>query len=94
MLLQWRKTATAIHDGKLMHFIPKNGIYVYFRYNEDQKVMVIFNKNKTETSLDLSRYAEMLDGKTKGTDVLSGKVFSMKNNIQVVGNGAMILDLK
>ncbi|MFT6320173.1 MAG: glycosidase [Granulosicoccus sp.] len=94
MLLQWRKTATAIHDGKLMHFIPKDGIYVYFRSNADQKVMVIYNKNKTETSLDLSRYAEMLEGKTKGTDVLSGKVISLKNKIQVAGNGATILDLK
>jgi glycosidase len=94
MLLQWRKTATAIHDGKLMHFIPKDGIYVYFRYNADQKVMVIYNKNKTETSLDLSRYAEMLEGKTKGTDVLSGKVISLENKIQVAGNGATILDLK
>jgi len=94
MLLQWRKTATAIHDGKLMHFIPKDGIYVYFRSNADQKVMVIYNKNKTETSLDLSRYAEMLEGKTKGTDVLSGKVISLKNKIQVAGNGATILDLE
>lgn len=93
-LLQWRKTATAIHNGKLMHFIPKDGVYIYFRYNDEQKVMVIFNKNKTETSLDLSRYAEMLEGKTKGTDVLSGKVFSLKNKIQVVGNQATILDLK
>jgi glycosidase len=93
-LLQWRKTATAIHNGKLMHFIPKDGIYVYFRYNADQKVMVIFNKNKTETSLDLSRYAEMLKGKTKGTDILSGKDFSLENKIQVGGNAATILDLK
>ncbi len=94
MLLQWRKTATAIHNGKMMHFIPQDGVYVYFRYNADQKVMVIFNKNKTETSLDLSRYAEMLKGKTKGTDVLNGKVFSLGNKIQVAGNSATILDLK
>ena len=45
-LLHWRQSATAIHNGKLMHFIPKDGIYVYFRYNDDQKVMIIFNKNQ------------------------------------------------
>ena len=27
-LLQWRKTATAIHDGQLKHFIPKDGVYL------------------------------------------------------------------
>ncbi|MDG1435114.1 MAG: glycoside hydrolase family 13 protein [Saprospiraceae bacterium] len=93
-LLHWRQSATAIHNGKLMHFIPKDGIYVYFRYNDDQKVMIIFNKNQNETTIDLSRYAEMLKGKTIGTDVLDGKVFSLDNKIQVAKNGATILDLK
>lgn len=93
-LLQWRKTATSIHNGKLMHFIPKDGVYVYFRYNDEQKIMVIFNKNKTETSLDLDRYAEMLEGKTKGTDVLSGKDYSLGKKILIKGNEATILDLK
>jgi glycosidase len=93
-LLHWRQSATAIHNGKLMHFIPKDGIYVYFRYNDDQKVMIIFNKNQNETTIDLSRYAEMLKGKTIGTDVLDGKVISLDNKIQVAKNGATILDLK
>jgi len=26
-LLNWRKTATAIHNGKLIHFVPVNGVY-------------------------------------------------------------------
>ena len=94
MLLQWRKTAAVIHEGKLMHFIPENGIYVYFRYNDAQKVMVIFNKNKVETEIDLARYAEMLEGKTTGKDVLSGKTFDMKNKIKVAGNSGTILELK
>lgn len=93
-LLQWRKTATAIHNGKLMHFIPHNGVYVYFRYNDEQKIMVIFNKNQAEVNLDLSRYNEMLNGITTGTNIFDGKSMSIKNKIRIKANGATILDLK
>ena len=29
-LFQWRRSASAIHDGELLHFAPRDGIYVYF----------------------------------------------------------------
>jgi len=38
-LLQWRKTATAIHHGQLKHFIPKDGVYLYSRFDESQKLL-------------------------------------------------------
>ena len=38
-LLDWRKNKAVIHHGKLMHFSPKEGVYVYFRYNEQEKVL-------------------------------------------------------
>ena len=31
-LLNYRKSSTALRTGKLMHFIPRDGIYTYFRY--------------------------------------------------------------
>ena len=42
-LFTWRKSASAIHNGNLLHFAPKNGLYVYFRTNEEQRVMVVMN---------------------------------------------------
>ena len=32
-LLQWRRTAPAIRDGKLTQYVPIDGVYVYFRHN-------------------------------------------------------------
>ena len=92
-LLQWRKTATVVHNGKLMHFIPQEGIYVYFRYNDQQKVMVVMNKNKTTTSLDLNRFAEMLEGKMEGKDVVTSKVYSLKDKMEVPANAALVLEI-
>lgn len=33
-LLNWRKNAEVIHTGKLTHYAPMKGVYVYFRDNE------------------------------------------------------------
>ena len=37
-ILNWRKTKEVIHTGKLMHFIPENNMYVYFRYNDAESL--------------------------------------------------------
>ncbi|MGK0363716.1 MAG: glycosidase [Saprospiraceae bacterium] len=93
-LLTWRKTATALHTGKLKHFVPKDGVYVYFRYDDNQKVMVILNKNETASQLDLSRFSEMFEGERKGRNALSEQEFLLTGELEVEGKSATILELK
>lgn len=92
-LLTWRKTATVIHNGQLMHFLPEDGVYVFFRYTDTEKVMVILNKNKEEYQLQLDRFAEMLDGLNKGKDVLSGATITIGKTLTLKANTPMILEL-
>ncbi len=93
-LLQWRKNAPVIHHGKLTHFLPQNGVYVYFRYDDTDKVMVILNKNENEVALELERFAEMLEGVASGKNVLSGKVVEITTTVKVPGKSPLILDLE
>ena len=93
-LLSWRKGATAIHTGKLTHFVPNEGVYVYFRYNEAQRIMVILNKNLTDYKLDLNRFEEMLKGVQQGTDVLSGTLYKLEESLKLPANAPLILELK
>ncbi|RMG81389.1 MAG: alpha-amlyase, partial [Bacteroidetes bacterium] len=58
-LLHWRQNAPAVHAGRLVHFVPENGVYVYFRLHDAQKIMVVFNKNAAPETLDLTRFAEI-----------------------------------
>ena len=60
-LITWRNNTSVIHDGKLMHFVPQDGLYTYFRYYDEHAVMVILNKNTKSTELDLSRFQEQLE---------------------------------
>ena len=61
-LLNFRKQQAVLHQGDLMHFSPQNGVYVYFRYNDDQSLMMILNNNARPLTLELSRFNERLIG--------------------------------
>jgi len=93
ILLEWRKTASAVHTGKLTHFLPNEGVYVYFRYDDDQKIMVVLNKNTEDYILDLKRFAEMFDGETKGKNVFTQEEILLGKSITVGGNGATVLEI-
>ncbi|HRS44359.1 MAG TPA: glycoside hydrolase family 13 protein [Tenuifilum sp.] len=93
-ILNWRKTATAIHNGKLTHFIPENEVYVYFRHNSEQTVMVILHNGYQPKVLDTSRFAEFLSNKTSGIDIISGNKVENLAKIQLSPRSAMIIELK
>jgi glycosidase len=93
-LLNWRKNNPVIHEGKLLHFGPENGVYVYFRYTNSGKVMVVLNKNTQEKVLDVARYAEMIKPGATMKDVLTDKQFTLGNQISIAGKSAMILEVK
>ena len=93
-LLNWRKTAPEIHTGKLVHFIPKDGVYVYFRFDESRKTMVVLNKNKEPYNLKLDRFEEQLSGFNSGKDVLSNQTFELKEGIDLIPMSGLILELR
>ncbi len=92
-LLNWRKTASVIHYGKLIHFLPQNGVYVFFRHDEKDKVMVILNKNKEDSILKLDRFAEIINGETKAKDILSDQSFNLGTEIHLKAQTPMILKI-
>jgi glycosidase len=73
-LANFRKNSSAITTGKTMQFIPKNGLYVYFRYDNKQTVMVITNTGDKDAKPDWSAYSERLNGFTQVRNIVSGKV--------------------
>jgi glycosidase len=93
-LLSWRKTASVVHHGRLMHYAPHDNIYVYFRYNGQQKVMVILNKNAEPYTLTLDRFEEMLSGAESGKDILSGQKYALGESITLDTPGPLILEIQ
>jgi glycosidase len=93
-LLNWRKNNPVIHEGKLLHFGPENGVYVYFRYTNSGKVMIVLNKNTQEKVLDVARYTEMIKPGATMKEVLTDNQFTLGNQISIAGKTAMILEVK
>ncbi len=93
-ILRWRKNNPVIHSGQLRHYIPQDGVYVYFRYNETDTVMVVMNNQETEISLDTKRFCDYLGPKATGNEVISGKFIPAMNDLVIPGKMVYILEIK
>jgi hypothetical protein len=77
-----------------MHYAPLDGCYVYFRYTEKEKLMVVLNKNQMPMPLDTRRFAEMLRPQSFGVDVLSGERHSLGSQLVLPARSALILAIE
>jgi glycosidase len=94
-ILNWRKNKEVIHTGQLKHFIPQDGVYVYFRFNEKETVMVVLNNNEKESkTLNSTRYSEFLSKFQSGKEIISGQTISDLSNIVVPAKSGIIIELK
>ena len=89
----WRQDKDVIHNGKLTHFIPENNIYVYFRHNEEESVMVVLNCQNEPQSLNLSRFSELMEGYQSGYDLISQHTFQIEETLEVAPLQSMIIEL-
>ena len=91
----FRKTSSAIKTGKLMQYIPENGVYVYFRYDNNQTVMCVMNTNEGQATIGLSRFSERIKDYTKALDVNTGTTFNLENNsLTLGGKYLLVMELK
>jgi glycosidase len=93
-LLNWRKTNQAVQFGNLTHYIVENGVYVYFRSYEGKKVMVLLNNNNKPVTVNLTRFAEDLNGFTKGKNIINDKTLTLGNEIKLPAKSPTIIELE
>ncbi len=73
-LLHWRQGNQAVATGKMTHFMPTNGIYLYQRQAEDgSRAIVVMNGLDEPNEVDMSRYTEIIAPGTTFTDVITGQ---------------------
>jgi len=92
-LFNWRKGATAVHAGSLVHYAPEDGVYVYFREHEGRKVMVALNRNPADAPLALGRFAGSIGDARTGTDVLTGRRMPLGEVLRLPARAPLILEL-
>lgn len=80
-LANYRKTSSALTTGKLMQYVPADGVYVYFRYDDKETVMVIMNTAKKEMKVNIEKYKERTNGFSKMKNISTGEVIPLKDFI-------------
>lgn len=91
LLLQFRKNNKAIHEGRVIHFSPKDGVYLMFRILDDDIVVLLLNKNTEAYELNLHRFKEIgLDDRAL-FDPITGKEIIWEGSMNLVQKGALIL---
>ncbi|MFP4469191.1 MAG: glycoside hydrolase family 13 protein [Bacteroidales bacterium] len=92
-LLHYRKNNEVMQTGKLRHFIPEDRVYVYFRYDRDNLVMVILNNAEEERTLNTQRYNEMTNGVESGKNILDGKTYTLEG-MKLPAKSSFVMELK
>ena len=106
-LTTWRRSADVVHHGRLTHFVPEDGVYVYFRHPAPDaaggpptggpqpggSVMVAVNAAAGARTLDLGRFAERLDGYAVARDVVTGQTLPLGPTLDVPARTALVLEL-
>jgi glycosidase len=93
-LANYRKNTPALQTGKLMQYIPRQGVYTYFRYDAQKTVMIAFNGNDKETTLDTGFFTERMDGFNSGTNVLTGQQITNLKQLTIPAKSTLIIELK
>jgi glycosidase len=93
-ILNWRKDKDVIHTGKTKNYIPQDNVFVYFRYNDKESVMVILNSNEKDQVIDLKRFAESLNGFSKGKEIISERELSLQDTLTIPAKTSMVIELK
>ena len=92
-LLKWRKGNEVIARGKMKHFKPNRGVYVYERRLGDKSVLIFLNGNHQKVNLPLDRYAEVIQGKSSGKDILTGRRIVLKKRLTLAPKGIRVMEL-
>ena len=92
-LANFRKGSAALKTGRLMHYIPEEGLYVYFRYNDSQKIMCVMNTSANKKTVDFSKYEELTRGFNTARNVLTGESLRTGEKFTINGIEMWVLEL-
>ena len=91
-LANFRKHSSAITKGKLMQYVPKNAMYVYFRYDAAQTVMCVMNTDSNDQKVDFNDFTERTQGFTKASNIMNGNL--LNSSFSIPAKTMWVLELK
>jgi glycosidase len=92
-IANFRKNSSAITKGKMTQYVPQQGVYTYFRYDNNQSVMVVMNTQDQEKTVNLDRFAERTTGFASARNIVTGVSSKLGSEWKIPGKTIWILEL-
>lgn len=93
-LLIWRQSNEAAKYGKLIHFVPQENVYVYFRIAKSSAIMVILNNdNNKSMKIGTKHYQEILKDYKIGIDIIKNEELAL-DSIEIEAKSIKIIELQ
>lgn len=92
-LAKWRKNNAAI-NGTLTQFIPENGVYVYFRINGKNKVMVAYNSNSVSKEIKTNRFTEVLNGHASLKNIFTQTTSTIQSTLSIPAGEVLVFEVE
>jgi glycosidase len=93
-LAHYRAHSTALTGGHLMQYVPERGVYVYFRYDKLQSVMVVANTGREAQDVALDRFSERLGGFRSAKNIITGETVTFGDKLHVDVRQTLVLELQ
>jgi neopullulanase len=93
-IANFRKNSSAIKTGKTTQYVPEDGLYVYFRYDNNQTVMCVMNTAAKDKQVDFPKYTERTNGFKKGKSILNDQEFSVSTSFPIPAKTMWVLELQ
>jgi glycosidase len=93
-MARWRRANPVLHSGRLTQFVPQDGVYVYFRYNDAKTVLTALNASDKPKTLSMSRFAERTAGFTQGVHPVLGTRISLADSLTLQPYQSLVLELE
>lgn len=92
-LLHWRRgeARDVMARGRLVHFVPETGVYIYRRKLGDKEVVVMMNGKDEPVTMDMTRTLEILPFGTRLTNVLDGSGITIEKSMTFTPRQILIL---
>jgi glycosidase len=92
-LFRIRKRHPALQTGKLIHYTPKDNVYVYFRMLPEETTMVVVNNSATTQTVKLTEFKQYIASAHQLKNLLDGSTINATSELSVAGNSAKVLEV-
>ncbi len=92
-LIKIRKENSALTEGKLLHYPPREQVYCYLRISGDQKILTIINNSNENKTADISLAEKHFENAKSFLNLMNNEEIKVENKIDVGAKSALILQI-